>query len=144
MQKAIALIEEFEGFSATPYLCPAGVPTIGFGDTTWNGKPVSMQQKPITRAQAEEALKKRLAVFQAQLDDCVTMPLNTNQNDALLSFIYNIGIGAFKGSTMRRKLNRGQYALAADEFDKWNRGGGKVLDGLKRRRAAEKQLFLEA
>lgn len=142
MSAAIALIEEFEGFDSKPYLCPAGRWTIGFGDTMWRGKPVTPATKPITREDAENALAHRLIGFQAELDNLVSVPLNANQNAALLSFIYNLGAQNLKKSTLLKRLSSGDYTGAADEFLKWNKSGGKVLRGLTRRREAERRLFL--
>lgn len=136
------LIAEFEGFSEKPYLCPAGKWTIGHGDTMWKGKPVTANTKPITRAEADYALQNRLIGFQAELDNLVNVPLNSNQNDALLSFIYNIGSTNFRKSTLLKLLNSGQYEAAADQLLQWDKVNKKPLKGLTRRREAERKLFL--
>lgn len=147
MKEAIKLITEFEGFESKPYRCPAGVWTIGIGFTRWNGRPVTTLTKPITRTQAEYALERQLVGFQAELDSAVTAPLTSNQNDALLSLIFNIGSPAFRKSTLLRKLNMLDYAGAADQFLVWDKAtvnGKKVsLRGLTRRRKAEQDLFLK-
>lgn len=142
MSLAIALIEEFEGFEPKPYLCPAGKWTIGFGDTRWNGAQVTSLTKHITRGQAEDALRRRLQAFQMELDRLVKVNLNSNQNAALLSFVYNLGAQNLRKSTLLKKLNSGDYQGAADEFLRWNKSNGKELDGLTRRRKAERELFL--
>jgi len=142
MLKAIELIEEFEGFSSKPYLCPAGKWTIGFGDTMWKGKPVTTMTKSITRLEAESALANRLIGFQMELDNMVTASLNTNENDALLSFIYNLGAQNLRKSTLLKLLNSGDKLKAANEFLRWNKANGKELAGLSRRRIAERELFL--
>jgi len=141
MKTAIQLIEEFEGFSAKPYLCPAGKWTIGFGDTMWKGKPVTSLTKAITKAEAEYALEARLKGFQAELDAAVRVPLTSNQNAALLSFIYNIGATSFRKSTLLKVLNEGDIREAANQFMRWNKVNGKEFAGLTRRREAERHLF---
>lgn len=143
MKEAIKLVTEFEGFDSKPYKCPAGVWTIGIGFTRWQGKTVTALTKPITRAQAEYALERQLVGFQAELDSVVTAPLTSNQNDALLSFIFNIGASAFRKSTLLKKLNMLDYAGASNEFLRWNKAAGKELAGLTRRRKAERDLFLK-
>jgi len=142
MKNAIKLIEEFEGFSEKPYLCPAGKWTIGYGMTRWNGKPVTSLTKAITREQGEYKLGLELEGFQRELDSAVTVPLNENQNDALLSFVFNIGVTSFRKSTMLRLLNVFDYDGAAAQFPRWNKAAGKELAGLTRRRLAEQKLFL--
>lgn len=143
MKEAIKLVTEFEGFDAKPYKCPAGVWTIGIGFTRWQGKTVTALTKPITRVQAEYALERQLVGFQAELDSAVTAPLTSNQNDALLSLIFNIGATAFRKSTLLKKLNMLDYAGASNEFLRWNKAAGKELAGLTRRRKAERDLFLK-
>jgi lysozyme len=130
------LIKEFEGLRLTAYLCPAKVWTIGYGTT----KGVKPGQR-ITEAQAEELLREDVAAFERGVADAVTGPLAQHQFDALVSLAYNIGLGAFRTSTLLRLLNKGEYASAAKQFDRWNKAGQKVLAGLKRRRAAERKLF---
>ena len=142
MKAAIALIEEFEGFDSNPYLCPAGKWTIGFGFTRWKGKEVTRHTKPVTRQESEDELRRQLQVYQMELGRLVNVYLTGNQNDALLSFIYNLGAQNLKRSTLLKKLNAGDYTGAADEFLRWNKSGGKVLRGLTRRREAERELFL--
>lgn len=138
------LIREFEGYHrALPngdciaYKCPAGVWTLGWGATV-GIKPGMVW----TRAQAEEALLRELATFEAGVTRLVTVPLNQNEYDALVSFAYNCGLGALEKSTILRKLNAGDRIGAADAFGMWTKGGGKVLPGLVRRRKAEAALFL--
>lgn len=143
MKEAIKLVTEFEGFDPKPYKCPAGVWTIGIGFTRWQGKTVTALTKPITRVQAEYALERQLVGFQAELDSVVTAPLTSNQNDALLSLIFNIGASAFRKSTLLKKLNMLDYAGASNEFLRWNKAAGKELAGLTRRRKAERDLFLK-
>lgn len=134
----LRLIKKFEGLRLKAYICPAGVLTIGYGSTGAHVKP----EMVITAAEAEALLIKDLARFENAINRLVKVPLNQNQFDALASFIFNIGIGAFEKSTLLRILNTGNYNAAADQFGRWTRGGGVVLEGLVKRRKEEKNLFL--
>ena len=136
--RGLSLIKTFEGLYLTAYQCPAGKWTIGWGCT--DGVTPGMT---ITEAQAEAWLKREVAQFEGAVSAAVTVPLNQHEFDALVSFAYNVGAGALRSSTLLKKLNSGDRAGAAKEFDRWNRGGGRVLPGLVRRRAAERELFLE-
>ncbi len=144
-ENLIKLIKEEEGFSAKPYLCPAKRWTIGYGSTFYeDGTPVKESDRPIDEARAlsmlEVHLKRRVHTV---IERFVQVQLTDNQYDAITSFIYNVGGGNFQKSTLLRKLNAGDYLGAADEFPKWNKGGGKVLQGLVRRRKKEQDLFLK-
>lgn len=142
-QKGIDLIKTYEGFSEKPYLCPAGVPTIGYGSTYYdNDEPVAMDDPVISKKYADSLLKIMLRKYEKGVLNAVTVALTQNQFDALVSFAYNLGVGQLRGSTLLNKLNKGDVKGAAFEFDKWVHGGGKVLPGLVKRRAAEKALFL--
>lgn len=141
--KGLALIKEFEGFSARPYLCPAGVPTIGYGATYYpDGKRVTMADKSVSEADATAMLRSMLASYEAGVSRYVHVPLTQGQFDALVSFAYNVGLSALKDSTLLRLVNARDYAGAAAQFARWNRAGGKVLPGLTRRREAERVMFL--
>ena len=136
----IALIKRFEGYLNKPYLCPAGIPTIGFGTTVYpSGKKVLLSDPPITMTEACFFLKNDLIRFENAINKAVTVPITQHQFDALCSFVYNVGVGAFLDSTLLKKINAGEYA--GDEFLRWNKAGGKVLTGLIERRQAEKVLF---
>ena len=137
MNKAVELVKGFEGFSQKAYLCPAGVPTIGYGHTG-NIRPTDT----ITQTEAEALLKKDLEQFEAGVKKVVKVPLNENQLAALTSFAYNVGLGAFNNSTLVKQLNEGRYDLAADQLLRWTKAAGKELKGLVRRRAAERAVFL--
>ena len=142
-QECIELIKRFEGFSAKPYLCPAGVPTIGYGSTRdTDGKPITMQHPPITEAQARALLAATLVTYEDAVNRYVKVPLNQNQFDALVDFAYNAGAKNLLTSTLLKKLNAGDYAGASKEFGKWVYGGTKKLNGLVKRREAERQLFI--
>ena len=141
--KGLALIKSFEGFSARPYLCPAGVPTIGYGATYYpDGRRVTMQDKPVTEADATAMLRSMLASYEAGVSRYVLVPVTQGQFDALVSFAYNLGLAALKSSTLLRLVNARNYAGAAAQFPRWNRAGGKVLPGLTRRREAERVMFV--
>lgn len=139
--QTLSLIKKWEGFRANAYQDPVGVWTIGYGTTRINGKPVT-RGMTITQEEAENILRQQVATFQKTVVDLVTVPLNANQLSALVSFTYNLGIQAFSTSTMRKKLNAGDYQGAAQEFDRWVYAGGKVLAGLVSRRAEERRLFV--
>jgi len=136
--KGINLIKEFEGFSSKPYLCPAGKWTIGYGWT--HG--VTKDSKPITEAEATKLLADGLNSYEIGVLDCVDVDLQQCEFDALVSFAYNLGVHALRGSTLLKKLNEGDYEAAADQFLRWNKASGKVLAGLTRRREAEREMFL--
>lgn len=143
-QAGLNLIKEFEGLYLTAYKCPAGIWTIGFGTTgKVDGKEIGKGMN-ITKAKAEQLLRKDVKQFEKSVNSLVKVSINQNQFDALVSFAYNVGSGALKNSTLLRKLNQKDYKGAAEEFLKWNKAGGKVLSGLKRRRETERKLFLKA
>jgi len=114
------------------------IPTIGWGCT--RGVTMGMIW---TREEATAKLRGELADAEATVARLVTVELNQNEADALISFVYNVGAGAFKGSTLLRKLNAGDRAGAAKQFASWNKSGGIVLKGLQSRRMREAALFLE-
>ena len=134
--KGISLIKEFEGLRLKAYKCPGGVWTIGYGHTA-GVKPGIV----ITKAQAEEYLKADLIAFERYLNG-LGLALNQNQFDALISFIYNVGIGNFSSSTLLRKVRvNPQENSIMDEFLRWVYSKGRVLPGLQRRRLAEMKLY---
>ena len=143
-EKCLALIREFEGFRSKPYLCPAGVPTIGYGSTRYeDGTPVTLNDDPIDQARANAIMRTTLArEYEPAVQRYVKVPLTQGQYDALVDFAYNAGAKNLLQSTLLKKLNAKNYAGASKEFEKWVYGGGKVLPGLVRRRKAEQALFL--
>lgn len=141
-QKGIDLIKEFEGFRRNAYLCPAGVWTIGYGSTFYPDGRKVQKGEVISNKEAEELLKITVNNFAKEVDNLVTVPINDNQFSALVSFAFNVGVYAFKNSTLRRVLNQGNYQEAARQFLRWDKAGGKTLAGLTRRRQAERNLFL--
>ncbi|RAI15348.1 MAG: hypothetical protein DKM22_04350 [Candidatus Melainabacteria bacterium] len=138
-QNGIELIKKFEGCRLEAYKCPAGILTIGYGHT---GSEVRLGQK-ITQEQAEKYLKQDLTIHSNNVSRLVKVPLNQNQYDALVSFEYNVGYGNFASSTMLKLLNQKKYSEAAAQFGRWVYANKKVLQGLVRRRAAEKELFVK-
>ena len=136
-------LKSHEGWNGRPYLDVAKVPTIGYGFTYYpNSKKVTMSDKPISKEEGDAILREVLKDFEDAVNDLVVVPLNQNQFDALVSFVYNVGINAFKNSTLLRELNMGRYEKAADQFARWNKAGGRVVQGLVNRRRAERSLFL--
>lgn len=144
IKMAAEAIKYFEGFSGIPYTCFAGKRTIGYGHVIQPGEDL----KRITKEQAEELLLSELSVLYKEIKDNIRPEvwdnfLKENQIAALLSFVYNVGITAFKKSTMLKKINTcGNMKLVADEFPKWVWSNGVKLMGLIERRRAEKELFL--
>lgn len=145
-KKGLELIKSSEGLRLKPYLCPAGIPTIGYGNTYYDDvdeTKVTLNDSPITAERAEELLANIVdSHYSKYVNKYVKVELTQNQFDALVSFTYNVGIGNLKVSTLLRKLNSGDYTGASEEFRKWNKAGGRVLKGLTTRRLNEKLLFL--
>jgi lysozyme len=140
-KRGLSLIRHFEGFSPVPYCCPAGKLTIGYGHVIVAGE--EFQASGISQKIAENILKQDVSMLEEAMAKFITANLSQNQFDALTSFIYNIGIKAFEKSTLLRLLNEGKSEEAAAEFFKWIYAGKVAQTGLIRRRAAEKQLFME-
>lgn len=141
-KKLIDLIKQFEGFRSNPYLCPAGVPTIGYGSTVYqDGAHVKLSDNPISEGEAVIILYATLRQYENAVNRYVKVTINQNQFDALVDFAYNVGIGALQSSTLLRKVNNGDFKGASLEFGKWVHAGGKVLKGLVLRREAERKLF---
>ena len=136
-ERGITLIKSHEGLRLKAYHCPANVLTIGYGHTK-NVYPSMV----ITSQKAEELLKQDLSVYESAVNKYVTVPLNQNQFDALVSFSFNVGTNALGRSTLLRKLNSKDYQGAGNEFMRWVRAGTRILPGLVRRRQEEKELFL--
>lgn len=140
-QEGLNLIKDFEGFSESVYICPAGYPTIGYGHLVKKGENFPEE---IGEEEAEELL--RIDVKSAE-NSVIRLignrrKLSNGQFDALVSFVYNLGAGALQRSTLRQKCLRGDDEAAAHEFLKWCRAGGRVLNGLLKRRKAEAWLYL--
>lgn len=138
-QKGLDLIKSFEGLRLNAYLDSVGVPTIGYGTTVYlNGRKVKIGDS-CTSVQAEEYLQTDINRRAAAVGE---IGVNQNQFDAILSFCYNLGLGAWNKSTLRKKVLADPNDPAIrSEFMKWNKAGGKVLEGLTRRRKAEADLY---
>ena len=136
----LALIKIHEGLSLVPYRCPAGVWTIGYGHAM-RPQEVAKHKNGISEAEAEALLLMDVALAEAALRRLVNVPLTVGQFDALVSFVFNLGAGRFQASTLRMKLNRGDYEAAAQEFPKWVWAAGQKLPGLIRRRHDEMAVF---
>lgn len=139
--KDISHIKKWEGLELEAYLCPANVWTIGYGHTK-TARPGMV----ITKAEADHLLRQDLRWVDQAINEYVKVDLNQNQFDALSSFIFNLGSGNFKSSTLLKKLNKGDFKGAAEEFLRWDKArvNGKLvsLRGLRLRRQDEKDLFL--
>ena len=137
------LITEFEGYSAKPYLCPAKVPTIGYGNTYYSdGKRVTMLDKEINKQQAFEMFKVIADRFASKVSNLVKTPLNQNQFNSCVSLAYNIGMANFMNSTLLKLVNKNHNdILIGLEFKKWNKVNKKVVAGLTRRRNYESDIY---
>lgn len=136
---AAALCRRFEGLQLHPYLCPAGVPTIGYGATYYaDGRRVTLRDPQITREDAEHLLAYHLRTvyLPVVLKLCPGL-VDPGQLGALIDFTFNLGAGQLSASTLRRRVNAGQWDQVPTELRKWVRGGGRVLRGLVLRREAE-------
>ncbi len=134
----IGLIKKWEGCRTDAYKCPAGVWTIGYGHTA-TAKPDMM----ISHLDAEDLLREDLVRFEQAVASLVKVPLTQNQFDALVSFTYNVGTGAFRKSTLLVRVNAKHYNKASQQFRRWVTANGKELPGLVKRREEEEALFLK-
>ena len=141
--KGLDLIKSFEGLKLKPYLCPANVPTVGYGSTFYeNDKKVKLTDPSITEQRASELLLDSLKGFERYVDSYCRDDINQNQFDALVSFCYNLGPANLKSSTLLKKANvNPNDPTLAQEFLKWNKAGGRALKGLTKRRQAESDLY---
>lgn len=144
-QKLTALVEKFEGLKLKAYLCPANVWTIGLGSTRYaDGSPVK-QGDTITKQGAYDLFLATLKQYEDGVRNNVTSIINQNQFDALVDFCYNLGVGNFKASTLLKRVNANpKDPDIGNQFMKWNKAGGKVLNGLTKRRKAEVDLYFES
>lgn len=143
--EALSLIKYFEGFRSKPYLCSAGVPTIGYGSTFYkDGTKVTLNDRPIDIDLATELLDFTISTvfLPSVLKLCPVLVNHPNRLGAIVSFTYNLGAGNLRNSTLRKRVNSELWEEAANELLKWTLAGGKVSKGLKIRRNAEKVLFL--
>ncbi len=145
-QDGLELIEQFEGLYLTAYHGAAdrpGLLTIGYGHTDAAGPPTVTAGMKITKAKANSILASDLAFVEDTVNELVKVPLNDNQFAALCSFVFNVGEGAFKGSTLLRKLNAGDYTSVPSELMKWTKANGVRVQGLANRRAAEGGMWVK-
>tara|TARA_Y100001937_G_C7100240_1_gene322144 strand:- start:547 stop:990 length:444 start_codon:yes stop_codon:yes gene_type:complete len=134
--EGLDLIKHFEGLELEAYKCPAGVWTIGYGHTkdvqegdTWS------------ESHADHMLEVEMEEYENYIHNLVTCPLSQNQFDALVSWVYNLGSSNLQASTLLKRLNAGDYPDVPNQIKRWNKAGGKVLEGLVRRREAEASMF---
>lgn len=140
-QRGMALIKQYEGLRLESYLCPAGVWTIGYGHTSSAGAPVVKPGQRITKEEANSILAQDLSQYETAVQTWVKRPLTQGQFDALVSLCYNIGIGAFRKSTLVGAINAGKMENAPAQFMRWTKAGGRELPGLVKRRRAEVALW---
>ena len=137
---AAELCRRFEGFKSKPYLCPAGVPTIGYGSTYYaDGRKVDLADPSISKEDADTLLMYELRHTYAPgvMRMCPGLISNERRFNAIVDFVYNLGVGRLQTSTLRRKINAQDWDAAQEQLMLWTRGGGKVLPGLVKRRQAE-------
>ena len=144
-QEGLALIKKFEGCPtenglAVSYKCAANVWTIGYGSTKYEGKPVE-RGMCITVQEAEDLLLHEMKEYEGYINDLVKVPLHQYQFDSLVAWIFNLGPTNFNSSSLKKVLNESSYEDVPFQMRRWNKAGGKVLEGLNRRRLAESLLF---
>ena len=142
-KQALELIKRFEGFCSQPYLCPANVPTIGYGATYYeDDRKVKVTDPPINEERATQLLANVLVQYEKAVDTFTRDDITQQQFDALVCFSYNVGIGALKSSTLLKLVNANPTdPQIKNEFLKWNKAAGKVLKGLTKRRQDEANLY---
>lgn len=136
--KGVKALASEEGEVLESYQDVAGTWTVGIGNTSHAGPGIT-----ITKAKSRALLKKDLKIAEDAINRLVKVDLSQNMFDSLSSLVFNIGVGAFAKSTLLKKLNKGDYLGAADEFLKWRKAGGRVISGLVKRRARERAMFLD-
>jgi len=144
LEIAVALCKRFEGFSSKVYLCPAGIPTIGFGSTYYaDGRKITLSDEPISETVAETLLLHELqfTYLPGVLRNCPILLTDERKCNSVVDFCYNLGVGRLQTSTLKRKINEQDWEAAKEQLLLWNKGGGKVLAGLDRRRKAEAMLL---
>jgi lysozyme len=140
----ISLIKKYEGCKLTSYLCPVKIWTIGYGSTFYADGTKVQAGQTISQETANELFLNILKGFVSGVEKSITSTINQNQFDALVSLSYNIGLGAFKKSTVLKKVNANPNdATIESSFKAWNKGGGKILPGLVKRREAEAELYFK-
>ena len=138
------MCKRFEGFRSKPYLCPANVATIGFGSTYYADKrKVTLEDAPMSQEEAHALLIIELehTYLPGVLRHCPILATDERKCNGAVDFVYNLGIGRLQTSTLKRKINAQDWEGAKEQLKLWNKGGGRVLAGLTKRRAAECALF---
>jgi len=140
LEIAAELCRRFEGFRAKPYLCPAGIPTIGYGSTYYaDGKKVTLNDPSISPKAANDLLMYELqhTYLPGALRNCPVLATDERKCNAIVDFCYNLGVGRLQTSTLKRKINAQDWDGAKEQLMLWTKGGGKVLPGLLKRRQVE-------
>jgi len=144
LELAADLCKRFEGFRSKPYLCPANVATIGYGSTYYADKrKVTLEDPPMTQEEANKLLMIELehTYLPGVLRNCPILATDVKKCNAIVDFVYNLGIGRLQTSTLKRKINAQEWEQAQEQLMLWTKGGGKVLPGLLKRRQAECSLL---
>ena len=144
LELAAELCRKYEGYRAKPYLCPANVATIGYGSTYYaDGKKVTLQDPPMDEPTARALLLVELehTYLPGVLRNCPILATDERKCNSIVDFAYNCGVGRLQTSTLKRKINASDWDGAKEQLMLWNKGGGRVLAGLTKRRIAECALF---
>ena len=145
LELAAELCRRYEGYRAKPYLCPAGVPTIGYGSTYYADKrKVTLEDQPMEEGAARALLIVELehTYLPGVLRNCPVLATNERRCNAIVDYAYNLGVGRLQTSTLKRKINAQDWDGVQEQLMLWTKGGGKVLPGLVARRKAECLLFI--
>ena len=141
-QQGLDLIKRYEGYKAKPYKCPAGLWTVGYGHLIGDGHTLPNNCNRIfTLEEINALLAKDVIRFERGIERYISIPITQNMFDALISFSFNLGLGTLQRSSLRQKINRGDFEGAKKVLLKYNKANGKVLKGLDLRRKAEAMLF---
>lgn len=141
-QAGLSIIQDCESLRLQPYLCPAGWWTIGWGAIRLrDGSSVNASTPSLTHLEADQLLERDVCLSEQGVSRLIHVVLSQLQFDALCSFTFNLGTGNLQASTLRAKINRGEYAAATGEFSRWVYGGGRRLAGLVSRRMREERLW---
>ena len=144
-QEGVNLIKRYEGFKPKAYLCPANIPTIGYGSTYYeDGTKVKLTDSPISETRATSLLMALLVSYEKAVDSFCRDDINQSQFDSLVCFSYNVGVNALKKSTLLKKVNANPNdPTIKNEFLKWDKANGKALKGLTKRRLEEANLYFK-
>jgi len=140
LELAASLCRQYEGFRSKPYLCPAGIATIGYGSTYYSdGRKVTLEDAPMDEFNARALLMVELehTYLPGVLRNCPILATDEKKCNAIVDFVYNLGIGRLQTSTLKRKINSQEWEAAQEQLMLWTKGGGKVLPGLVKRRRSE-------